>query len=556
MKLRPLLKDLVSVFEIGTALYFGVPNNAFAQRTEQNRIYSHSSDFSVAGEGVALKDFVFDFYLNSDSRINLNDKFGLYAKKGDISYDIVDARKGLQSIISYLKKDLNRRDSQSKRKRIATINYYEELLKETSHNDRVSLSKLEKAVKDGTLDVKKEELNQIKPGRYFIIAESEGKGKNRVPIILNIKKGGKGLEKTSDSESPDKSRRTYWRFRRESGKDTIDISSESKYSEGEKDIEWEELEYEEEIDWGKDTSNVITESKTKKRNNWDAFYNTHFGLALGAVIDNYEKSVNPSGKPVGFKAARGGLELDAFLRGPNSEINLDLRFLNDNDGYGDGYINKTKEGELSFVYTPRVINFEGASISPAGGVGLESRVSSDEESISNELMKLRTDTKGEFRETIKWLGLGGKINARGFSMEALYKFLKGGTSLDINSQTFQGTDLIVDYKDLIETLADGSAFKISGEYNNGTVSVRASHEFGNKIYVPFTNNASIIDPRQNNEYSESEIELMLNLRKFLLKTGFTARENRHVPFEEKDRTGAKENAKMIYQIGIGAGIKF
>ncbi len=564
MKWRPSLRDLVSAFEIGTALYFGAPNNLFAQEVNQNRIYSSNSELSTAGEGVGLKDFVFNLDLDSDSKINLNDKFGLYAKRGDISYDVIDARKGLKSIISYLKKDLSSRDSQSKKERIATIRYYQSLLKKTPHNERASLNKLEKAVKDGVLDVQKESLGHIELGRYFIVAKSEsigGRKKNGVPIILDIKADNSGEIKKAEYEIKRKeltpeSEKVYWRVRREYGKDVTDISSESEYSKeessNEDEIEWEEIEYGDEIDWEKETPNIITDSKTKKRNNWDAFHNVHFGSTLGAVIDNYAKSTNPSGKPVGFKAARGGLELDAFLSGPNSKAEFDLRFLNDDDGY----TNKTKEIEGSFIYTPRVINFEGASISPAGGVGLEGRVSLDNETISNELMNLRSNTQGEFREMIKWLGLGGKINAGDFLAEVLYKFSKGNASLKFDSETFQGTDLIAKQEDIIRTMVSGNAIRVGLGYHNGAVSLRFIGERGNRVYVPLGNNASIIDDELNVEYDKFEIEAMLNLHRFLIKTGFTTEEGYHAPFDRKDRTGASEKTNRVHQIGVGAGIKF
>jgi len=322
------------------------------------------------------------------------------------------------------------------------------------------------------------------------------------------------------------------------------------YGKGEEDInkgetEWEELAYGDEINWEERIPNVITESKTK--NNWDAFYNTHLGLAIGAVIDDYTKSVNTNGE-YSEKAARGGLELGAFLKGPNSETDFDLRFLNDNDGY----INKTKEGELSFVYTPHIINFEGASISPALGAGLEGCVSSDNESISNELMNLRTNTQGEFSEMIKWLGLGGKINAGDFSIEALYKFLEGNMSLKVNSETFEGTDLIAKYDDVIRTLASGNALKVGLGYNNNVISLRGTYENGNKVYVPLTNNASIIDNNLNVEYNKFSIngEIILPTN-FTIGGGFTAEKNHHAPSEKKDLTGAEDKFNRTGEARIG-----
>ena len=174
------------------------------RKTLQNRIYSGNPEFSVVGEGVVLKDFVYNITLNPNSKIELDKFLDLYAKRGEISYVAVDAKKGLKNIISFLKKDLKSRDAQSQKERIATIKYYENLLEEISQNARSSLNKLEKAVGDGVIDVQKDSLMtngiwQIKDGKYIIISKNKKTDwyvANSVPVIVDIKtsKGKIGSE--------------------------------------------------------------------------------------------------------------------------------------------------------------------------------------------------------------------------------------------------------------------------------------------------------------------------------------------------------------------------
>ena len=165
----------------------------------ENRIYSSNPTYSATGEGVVLKDFVYDISLNPNSRITLDEVFGLYAKKGDITYTVVDAKNGLRNVIAFLEKDLNSRDAQSKSERIATINHYKNLLGKISESDSASLNGLEKAVSDGIIDVNNDSLVlpegwKIKDGVYVLIAKSKsldsGKEKyvaNSVPIVINLK---------------------------------------------------------------------------------------------------------------------------------------------------------------------------------------------------------------------------------------------------------------------------------------------------------------------------------------------------------------------------------
>ena len=171
------------------------PHHAQKRKTLQNKIYSRNHEFSTTSDGIVLKDFVYNFTLEPDSKIEISKFFDLYAKRGEIQYSVIDARKGLKNIISFLKKDLKSRDIQSQKERIATIEYYENLLNETSQNDRSSLNKLEKSLYDGIIDVQKDSLMvdsiwQIKEGEYIIISKNkktEWYAANSVPIIVDIK---------------------------------------------------------------------------------------------------------------------------------------------------------------------------------------------------------------------------------------------------------------------------------------------------------------------------------------------------------------------------------
>ena len=169
------------------------------KKTIENRIYSYNPGYSATGEGVALKDFVFDLHLDENSNVNLEGAFGLYAKKGDIEYSVLDAKKGLRRIIDFLERDLNFRDAQSKKERIATINHYKNLFDKISESDAISVNSLEKAVRDGVIDVRGDSLVapegwKIKGGMYVFVAKSktiDGKSEkyvaNSIPFVVDLK---------------------------------------------------------------------------------------------------------------------------------------------------------------------------------------------------------------------------------------------------------------------------------------------------------------------------------------------------------------------------------
>jgi len=498
----------MGLFEIGTVLYSGINLEA-----AQNKKYN------ILADKLKSKEVLVHWDKETDRAYT---KTGIPIMTPQDTLDFSDKVRGNYELILY-----------SSPKGV------------TSYENSIFTSKdVEEGIINGALIYRDEKTGKITESVRVIAGVFTGNVDSK-----RISKLEKKLTEIETSQSKRKSREISKRETEEPGSryfEELHKYKEGKESIDEGEAEWEEIPYGDEIEWGEGIPNVVTDSKTK--NNWDAFYNANLGLTLGAVIDNYTKSVNIGGEN-SEKAARGGLELGAFLRGSNSETELDLRFLNDDEDY----INKTKEGELSFVYTPRVINFEGASISPALGAGLEGRISFDNKTFSNELMNLRTHTQGEFSEIIKWLGLGGKINAGDFSIEALYKFLEGNMSLKVNSETFEGTDLISKYDDVIRTLVSGNALKVGLGYDKGVISLRGTYETGNKIYSLLNNNALTIDNNLNVEYDRLKIggELFIPTTNFTIGGEFTAEKNHHAPFEKKDLTGAEDKFNRTGEVRIG-----
>ena len=91
---------LASSLALGTEAYAQTPR-ADSTRAQPNRILSRCPEYSATGEGVLLKDFVFN---EPNSSENLGKVFScLYAQRGNISYDTVDARRGLENVLSYLR---------------------------------------------------------------------------------------------------------------------------------------------------------------------------------------------------------------------------------------------------------------------------------------------------------------------------------------------------------------------------------------------------------------------------------------------------------------------
>ena len=196
------------------ALAYLTPDSAYAQarqpqrQTLHNRILSRNQEYSATGEGVLLKDFVYNFTLGHDSRINLDDTFGLYAERGgSVSYGVVGLRKGLADVVSFLKKDLPVTDEDK-----ASIRYIEGL-RNTKDSDMASVGLLERALKDGVLDFEADSLNRVKEGKYVFVAKSKkvgGYNSNSIPIIVDVKIASPETRSdTSSEKQPQKRYETY-----------------------------------------------------------------------------------------------------------------------------------------------------------------------------------------------------------------------------------------------------------------------------------------------------------------------------------------------------------
>ena len=155
-----------------------------SQSARQNRILSRNEENSATGEGVLLKDFIYNVNLVPNTKVSLDSAFGLYAQKGNVSYEVVSGRTGLRRVLSELK---SAKKPTGKEK--ASIDYIQGLLGKTWENDANSVGALEMAVKDKIIDVEKE-AKDVLSGRYVFVAKSrslEGYNANSIPIIVDIK---------------------------------------------------------------------------------------------------------------------------------------------------------------------------------------------------------------------------------------------------------------------------------------------------------------------------------------------------------------------------------
>ncbi len=160
-----------------------INSEAYAQQdtTRQNRIYSGKIEYSASGEGILLKNFV-PHYL-PDSTINLGERFGLYAERGNLSWNVSSTKKGLENILSFLRSGV-----QTPEKR-ESINYIQRLLQTVSEPDSASLNALRRAVANG--NISQSEMKSIQPNTYIIAARSQamqGYKAETLPILVNIKK--------------------------------------------------------------------------------------------------------------------------------------------------------------------------------------------------------------------------------------------------------------------------------------------------------------------------------------------------------------------------------
>lgn len=150
----------------------------------RNYIYVTDKNLTTAGDGILLKDYVNHFTLNPKDQIDLDSLF--YTKEGKaISYSIIDSRKGLENIISYLGPD-----SCLNGKEIAYKKYLESLLNEAKKNpaDSASISTLNESVKDGCIDPAQDGLYgnghwEVKNGQYMLIAKTETE---EIPMIVDL----------------------------------------------------------------------------------------------------------------------------------------------------------------------------------------------------------------------------------------------------------------------------------------------------------------------------------------------------------------------------------
>lgn len=184
---------ILGTFLLAGSFALGVPKIASAQnptetRQGQNRIYSSDHCLSATGEGVYLKNFCHDLTLSPDSRINLNTMFNFSAISGEVSYDVMTGREGIEYGLRFL-----RQGTQNPEKR-ASINYLENLLQNTPESDPGSVSLLRKAVGDGILDQNDSLFMNNQPriheGWYTFLAKSPGVTEyapNSIPVFVHIK---------------------------------------------------------------------------------------------------------------------------------------------------------------------------------------------------------------------------------------------------------------------------------------------------------------------------------------------------------------------------------
>lgn len=161
----------------------------------ENRIYSKNGEITTAGSGILGTKYDFILPLTPNSKIGLDSLF--HSNQGEIYFEVLDGKKGLENILKYLSPE-----NHSDGKDIAFKKYVKnKLLEDAKKNpsDSLSLRLLNKAVKDGILDVQADILYvngewQIKDGIYVLSAKSKEIAKgdttfkaNSVPIILDIK---------------------------------------------------------------------------------------------------------------------------------------------------------------------------------------------------------------------------------------------------------------------------------------------------------------------------------------------------------------------------------
>ncbi len=163
--------------------YLGTADSAGAQQpARQNRILSAEECLSATGEGIYLKNFCHDIYLRQDSKLSIENRFGLSALKGDVSYSAISAKKGIEYGLAFLA-------TQPKTGvRDASITYLQNLLDKVPSEDKASVASLNHAVSDGVIEGS-ELIGKVASGTYAIMTRSrsiQDQIENRMPILVNI----------------------------------------------------------------------------------------------------------------------------------------------------------------------------------------------------------------------------------------------------------------------------------------------------------------------------------------------------------------------------------
>ncbi len=205
--IRPKASGLITALLAGAAFIPGKVNAQQSKQTEkvyQNDIYSKDKRDSAAGDGIFLKRYVHDLELAPGTKY----EFNLYAKEGDIHYDVMGIKQGLKYAISYLEheKNLTKKD-------VATIEYFRALLNESPESDSASVSVLKKSLADKVIDANDslfvDGVPRVKDGRYVVVARSdlvEENGKKylprSLPIIIDVKNSAEELYKIATEKTP------------------------------------------------------------------------------------------------------------------------------------------------------------------------------------------------------------------------------------------------------------------------------------------------------------------------------------------------------------------
>lgn len=178
---------------IGAGLVSGVLGGAYnansvnaQERDDRNWIYSSNPEQSVAGDGILLKRFVYDFNLVDKDSINLSEELELYAREGDLSYRALNMGETFENVIESFK---NYSENNPNSKQRAFMNYVKGLPENLSVADSASVSSLEKALEDGVIT--SEEMKESKEGLYAILAESEdidssGLNRESIPVLVYL----------------------------------------------------------------------------------------------------------------------------------------------------------------------------------------------------------------------------------------------------------------------------------------------------------------------------------------------------------------------------------